>query len=111
MISGWPAIFGVGCLGAILGEIARLYELRTSPNLPAYLRHWFYWLATLGMVIAGGLLAIAYGTDPRNVVLVGNIGLSAPLIIKSLAAVAPQSPPTGFAPGTKATLWDFLAGK
>jgi len=112
MVSGVAAILLVGCLGGILAEVARWYELRTSPNLPAYAHSWFYWIATICMIVAGGLLALAYGTEPKSAILVANIGLSAPVIIKALAASAPVRPTAAFAPGLpRPSLLRFLAGK
>ena len=111
-VSGWLAIFLVGCLGGIVGEIGRWFELRTSPNLPDYAWHWAYWIITLAMILAGGLLAIAYGTDAKNAILVANIGLSAPLIIKGLAAVNPVRPGSTFvAAKPKPSIIRFLAGR
>jgi hypothetical protein len=111
-VSGVLAIFLVGCLGGVLAEIARWYELRTSVGFPAYAREWKYWLATLFMILAGGALAIAYGVDSKNAILVANIGVSAPLIIKGLAAAAPSSTGRGFAPRAfRPSLQAFLAGR
>lgn len=115
IISGVITIFFVGCLGGVLGEIARWYELRTSPDFPVYARHWKYWIATAAMAVAGGLLAIGYGVASKNAILVANIGLSAPLIIKALAAANPVPPSKGFSPrastASKTSLLSFLAGK
>lgn len=111
-VSGWLAIFVVGCLGGIVAEIGRWYELRTSPNLPDYARHWLYWIITMAMVLAGGFLAVVYGTDAKNSILVVNIGLSAPLIIKGLAAANPVRPGSLFvAAKPKPFVIRFLAGK
>lgn len=89
-------VFLVGFCGGFLGEVLSLYELRhTDPaNLPKYLTSKFYWAMSALMAFLGGGLAILYGFKDVNAILVVNIGASAPLIIKSLAANAPriQSP-------------------
>lgn len=112
IVSGAKEIFLVGCLGGVLAEIARWFELRTSPGFPAYAREFKYWAATICMIVAGGLLAIAYGVNSKNAILIANIGVSAPLIIKGLAAATPSPTGQGFAPGAfRPSLQTFLAGR
>ena len=92
--SAWTVFF-VGFCGGFLGDILGLYELRhTDPsNLPRYLTSKFYWGMCAIMASLGGGLAVLYGFKDVNAILVVNIGASAPLIIKSLAANAPRLQP------------------
>jgi len=92
--SAWT-VFLVGFCGGFIGDILGLYELRhTDPsNLPKYLTSKFYWLMNIVMASLGGGLALLYGFTDVNAILVVNIGASAPLIIKSLAANAPRIQP------------------
>jgi len=106
-------IFLMGCLGGLLGELSHWYQLRESGNYPDYAKKAIYWIVTLGMILAGGGLAVAYGIKDPNAILIINIGLSAPLIIKALSASVPSSLPKGLLPGQKppATLHNFLSGR
>ena len=67
------------------------------------------------MVVLGGILPSLYGVEPKSAILVANIGLSAPLIIKTLAASNPlqsRSAPRSLSLGRppKPSLLNFLAG-
>ncbi len=83
-ISGFWPILLVGCLGGLMGEGAKWFQLRESPNLPDYVHKPSYWTITLFIILMGGVLAVFYGTDNRSAILIANIGLTAPLIIKTL---------------------------
>jgi hypothetical protein len=122
VISGFLQVFLSGCLGGVLAELLKWYQLREAVTLPVYAHHWRYWALTLLMVLAGGLIATLYGTEAKNPLLALHIGLSAPLIVKVLAetrvsaASLPAEPvPPGYSMGTRgkteASLLNFLAGR
>jgi hypothetical protein len=120
-ISGWKAILACACFGGLLGELLKWYQLRESEHFPHYARSIVYWALTAAMIGAGGGLALLYGTETKSAVLVMNIGLSAPLIIKVLAEsktdkvlAPPQAPGYGMNRGDRArqpTIWHFLSGR
>jgi hypothetical protein len=105
-------VFLLGIIGGALAELLKWYQLRESPNFPLYTKKLAYWIITALMIIAGGVLALVHGVDATNPLLALNIGISAPLIIKGLASVAP-SPKSRTANQEVAdpSVWDFLAGR
>ncbi|HEX6926786.1 MAG TPA: hypothetical protein VF167_15295 [Longimicrobiaceae bacterium] len=125
VIAGFLQIFLCASFGGFLAELLRWYQVRESEHFPEYARGLRYWVVTVLMIVSGGLLAVLYGTDPRNAILVLHIGLSAPLIIKTLAETRAGVPePTVPAPRfpgrsmdrpapakSRASLIDFLAGR
>lgn len=94
-VSGFGATFLLACAGGVLAELLRWYKLRESTELPQYLRSPFYWVLTALMVLAGGFLAVLYGTDAKNAILVVQIGLSAPLLLRVLADQSLHEAPPG----------------
>jgi hypothetical protein len=121
-ISGWKAVFGCACFGGALGELVKWYQLRESDNFPQYARKVIYWAITAMMILAGGGLALLYGTERKSALLVMNIGLSAPLIIKVFAeskvsrgTSAPRAPGYGMNRSQESrgesSIWEFLSGR
>lgn len=91
------AAFGYGFLGAFLLNIVRLAELANKPKIerqPTF-SDWLWVVQFLGLPVVGGALSWVYHADGVNLkpLLAMNIGLSAPLMLKAMAAVAPEKPP------------------
>ena len=84
--------FVYGFLGGLFAELLGLFELRRQDpkDLPQWLRSPFYWLVTLMMAGAGGLLVVIYIQSDISLkpILAVNVGASAPLIIRMLASQA-----------------------
>lgn len=102
-VSGFWQVFGCAAFGGLLLELLKWHGLKTEPNFPAYARSPFYWAITAAMIIASGVLGVLYGLTSRNAIMVLNIGVSAPLLIKALAetrvADGGGGPATPRAPG------------
>ena len=105
--------------GGLAAEALRWWRLvqnhrsGKSLNLPAYARSPFYWALTAVIVLAGGMLAVAYVASGQRLsaVLAVNIGASAPLIIQGLAASAPALAGAGEAEGEAPSPRNFLRGR
>ncbi len=109
--------FVLGIIGGLLGEVLKWYSLRESPTPPPYLKSVQYWVITLVMALVGGILAVIQNVPASQPVLALNIGISAPLILKGLAAVVPMKPvapetaPSYGAVPRKARIMDMIAGR
>lgn len=83
-----------GVLGGIFAELLGWFKLRhqAPDDLPIQMKTLYYWIVTVGMILAGGILVIAYlRSDVKvNAIMALNVGASAPLI---LGALINQSPP------------------
>jgi len=92
-MTGWEAFF-FGAVGGAFSELLGLFQLRHQAReaLPAYLKSWFYWIVTIGMIAAGGVLVLIYdrsGITLKPIVAV-NVGASAPLLIAAFIAQTPK---------------------
>lgn len=84
VVSGFWPVLGCGLFGGLAVEVLRWWKIRTSPNLPQYAHSPFYWMITALMIVFGGVLAVLYGIDSRNALMVANIGASAPVLLSAL---------------------------
>lgn len=88
-----------GFIGGLAGEFLNVYEHRERDpdNWPNYFRRWSYWGTSFGMALTGAIFAVAYhqsGVDMSPIAEI-NIGVTAPLILKSLRRGGP-----GLSPGS-----------
>lgn len=92
------AAFGYGFLGAFLLGILRLGEMASIPKLqrPPTFSDWVWIVQFVGLPLVGGAVAWLYCVDGTMLkpLLTVHIGLSAPLILKAMAAVVPAKPPS-----------------
>ena len=91
------ATFGFGCLGVLLLNFVYLFELsKISPiDRQVDFKEGLYWADFFGRPIVGGVLAWVYwfGGEEMGPILTMNIGITAPIILKAMAKVAPSEPP------------------
>jgi hypothetical protein len=91
IVVGGYAIFGIGCAGGVLAELLHWWNLRESPQLPAYSASPFYWALTVAMILAGGLVAWVYFGERAEAIIALHVGLSTPLILQKLATSVPDT--------------------
>jgi hypothetical protein len=110
-LNGFWQVFLVGSFGGLLAESVKWYSLRENPRLPRYAKSPHYWTVTMMMVFAGGILACLYGTKAVSGLLAANVGISAPLIISSLATTIPSPSRNRGADLPEPSLLNFLTGR
>lgn len=90
------AAFLFGTLGGLLINVVRLAELAALPRIerPPTLSDPLWVFQFVALPVVGGVLAFVYQADgvALKPLLAMNIGISAPLILKTLAAVVPKDP-------------------
>jgi len=105
-------VFLLGAAGGAVAELAKWFEItRQSDNAAVYAKSPTYWIVTGLMALAGGLLAVLYGLDASKGLLALNIGISAPMIIKSLAANVIAPPGGKGLDNPQPSVINFLAGR
>jgi hypothetical protein len=89
--------FAWGVLGGMFAELLGWFKLRfQSPeDFPSQMKTLEYWIVTVSMMLAGGLLVVAYlRSDVKvNAIMAVNVGASAPLILGALVSQAPPISP------------------
>lgn len=87
-------MIALGFAGGGAAELLQWFRIRKELHrgIPDWAKSWLYWMVTAGMVGVGGLLVFVYGIK-SNSILAFHVGVSAPLILKSLAEQIPQIDP------------------
>ena len=90
--------FGLGLAGGFAVETMKWFRIREQlhEGLPEYATSWPYWAATGVMIGLGGVLALAYQASEDvqlSPILAINIGVSAPLLLSTLAQQVPRGEP------------------
>ncbi len=90
-------VVGWALFGGLVAELLGVFELRhkVPADLPYWLRSKFYWWTVVGMILAGGILALAYVRSGMqlNALLAINVGASAPLALRQAISSAPKYTP------------------
>lgn len=83
--------------GGLVAEFLGVFELRhkVPADLPYWLRSKFYWSTVVGMIVVGGILALAYLRSGMqlNALLAINVGASAPLVLRQAISNVPKYTP------------------
>lgn len=86
--------FLFGVVGGVFAVSLNLWKWReAAPNeFPEYFSRPFYWVVSLLMIMSGGMLALIYAKSGITLspLLAVNVGASAPLILGSMTASAPN---------------------
>lgn len=86
--------FIFGFLGGAFVELLKHHRfLQETPGpAPAIYRSKYYWFVTIAMMVAGGLLTVAYqlAGAKLNPIIDINIGASAPLLIGTFGSKPPK---------------------
>jgi hypothetical protein len=86
-----------GLLGGRLGELLNWFNIRHQLHrgVPDWSNSWLYWTITILMAAAGGVLVFAYLKTGAtlNPLIAINLGISAPLLLKTLSAQVPPIDP------------------
>jgi cytochrome c-type biogenesis protein CcmH/NrfF len=93
-LSAWAGfLWGLG--GGVVAELLNLYGFRTLPTKPQYLKTFYYWLVTVGMILVGGGLVYAYikSGSKIGVIVSAQLGAAAPLLLRTIIDKAPSADP------------------
>jgi hypothetical protein len=92
----WAAVF-FAAAGGFLINVLRWIEHERIPKLqrPPTFSDPVYWLQFVSLPLLGGFFALAYSASGVKLspILAVNIGASAPLILRTMAASAPTQTP------------------
>jgi len=108
-ISIFESPVNAGAFGALALNFIELVSLRNGPKKNRYiLNDWIYWVNFFCMPIISAILVAIYvkSGNKINPILGLNIGITAPLIIRSMATKRPINPGEGASMVNRLTLFN-----
>ena len=103
-LHGWWQVFAGGALGPLLVEVVKLSQMNRA-QLRRKTRYWQYWVLAALLLVVGGIVTVAHGSEEMKLWTAMQLGASAPLLV---GALANAKPPTAALRPEKPTVRDLL---
>lgn len=110
-LNGFLQVFVGGMLGPFLVELVKLSKWRNGREIAARYRQAGYWVATLSLLVLGGLVTSMHGVEHVPPLRAVHLGTAAPLLVGAWASAKSAAQWRGAAPGMtgRPSLRDLLA--
>lgn len=84
-LNGFVQVFLGGMLGPLLVELIKLAAWRDKVKIKEKYKHWNYWIATTGLLLASAVIVVLNGTDHVSALKAVQLGVNAPAIVAGYA--------------------------
>ena len=111
IIEGTLRIFLVGCMGGFCVELIHWWHIKREPEWPIYFKSLIYWVITLLMIAAGGVVCWLYFGESGDGIKIFHVGITTPLLLQKLSTTIPEvggARGASLRPGPKATIRSFF---
>jgi hypothetical protein len=94
-LNGFYQVFGGGALGVALVELLKIASWRDLDTIADKYGKWRYWVCTLALVVASGVVAALNGVEQVPLVKAVQLGINAPALVGAWATASADPPPGG----------------